>query len=605
MYSVEYVIDTRTGNQISSDDILPQFNLSTEKKSDMRTEVLQKVKEGSPIFLCGFCKQAVYLCGGRHTGKTGKSFREIHFKHFHHSPDCKFYLKTKYSKSEIEKMKFHGLKEGILHKTLKEEITLALNKEGYNAKEEEVVSTLMLYKDGVDSESYKRLWRRPDVRAKGLNKQFVIEIQLATTFLSVILERMNFYKESKNHILWILNHFNPKAEQKFTTMDILSLTNRNIFEFNDEMRQKTIEQGKLILKCHYEIPILQEDLTFRYDWKNKVVCIDDLVFDDEHYIAYYYDCWNEEKRLLKEKNNKITHIVKSSTNVKDTLPYWSHDSEEELQIMIEKDMIPFHYNEDLLNILTSLREKDFSNITNIFYKIRKCKIKLPQLENAFFSLLIRVTNEFSEYKEAAINILCHEGFDYDIEEVFDDEVGNYQTAWNFTDSSTDLRKFLLFFYQRGYTIPVYLLEKCQEELLAFKKNKNKKISENERYKIEKCLLVTMWDKLQKLDLPKYIKMLEEDKVLLFIIRLTSYTLKIPLGCAHPNLAALTGTMKASHASLAHLTIDMINACGLDKDEKLKRNYSSLQQIALTNQDHSYDNLVHCLFNVFDKKDGSN
>ena len=110
----------------------------------------------------------------------------------------------------------------------------------------------------------------------------------------------------------------------------------------------------------------------------------------------------------------------------------------------------------------------------------------------------------------------------------------------------------------------------------------------------------MWDKLQRLHLPRYLKMLEEDKTLRLIIRLASYTLGQPLGCAHPNLASLTGTMKSSHAPFAHLTVEMIQACKLEKVENIKRNFLSLQQIAQTNQDYSHDDLVYTLFKILKK-----
>lgn len=605
MYSVEYVIDTKTEEQLDSNKILPWLNLSAERKSDMRTDVLKGIRDNKPLFLCGFCRQPVYLCGGKHTGETGKSFKEIYFKHYYHSPECKFYLKTKYGKSEIERMKFHGLKEGLVHKMIKNEIAQALNNEGYDAKTEEVVSMFTLYKDGTDSENYRRLWRRPDIHAKNQEKQFVIEIQLATTFLSVILDRMIFYKESKHHVLWVLDDFNPEEEQKFTTMDILSLTNRNIFEFNDEMRKESKEQGKLLLKCHFEIPVLQDNLTFNYVWDNKVVCMDDLVFDNEHYIVYSYDCWNEEKRLLDERNNKIIPIdtVEKSRYFKRVDHYEPHDCEEAFQIMLEKELnTTFYYGDEIiLDAFTAISNKDFQDAEYYINKAQRNNVKLPKLSNTFLELLVQVASKFSEYRDVATGILCYKGFEYDIEKVFDDEVGKYQIAWNLGNAATNLRSYLVSFTRHGYTIPQFLIESCQNDILKLKnETTNIVLSENERNKIEKCLLITMWDKLQRLHLPRYLKMLEEDKTLRLIIRLASYTLGQPLGCAHPNLASLTGTMKSSHAPFAHLTVEMIQACKLEKVENIKRNFLSLQQIAQTNQDYSHDDLVYTLFKILKK-----
>jgi hypothetical protein len=62
----------------------------------------------------------------------------------------------------------------------------------------------------------------------------------------------------------------------------------------------------------------------------------------------------------------------------------------------------------------------------------------------------------------------------------------------------------------------------------------------------------MLNKLDDLNLPEYFELLEEEHSFRFLIRLASYTLGIPLGCAHPNLAALTSTMNDSHGKFAIL-----------------------------------------------------
>lgn len=601
MYSIPYVKKTETGEQLDSHEILPSINLTPEGKSDVRTEVLARIKNGRPIYLCGFCKQPVLLCGGKDSGEVGKSFREVHFKHYNHSPECKFYLKTKYDKAEIERMKFHGLKEGPLHQAIKLEIARALIEEGYDVRIEEVVSLFALYKDGTDSENYKRIWRRPDVRARNQERQFVIEIQLATTFLSVILERMEFYKESKHYVLWVLDHFNPEEKQKFTTMDILSLTNRNIFEFNDEMRKESIKRGKLVLRCYFETPILQDNLTFNYTWNSKTVYIDDLIFDDEHYIAYYYDCWSREKELKDESNRNN----ENSNAQKDLLFLLEDDccelpnSEEEFRMMLrELNLILYNESPYFQSLFKAIYEKNFNLAVYYINEVQKNNLKMPQLSNTFLKLAIQVAGEYEEYREIINNLLCYKGFDYDIEKVFGSGCG-YFVAWKLVNSVTSLRSYLVFFTQNGYSIPKSMIESFCKDLFELKNNTmDKLLSENERDQIEKKLLVIMWNKLQKKQMYKFLDMLGNNKVLSFVIRLASYPLGKPLGCAHPNLAALSGTMKEYHAPFAHLTVDMIKACRLDNDNKIRRNYVGLQKIAKTNQDLSCDELVYTLFKVF-------
>jgi len=59
-------------------------------------------------------------------------------------------------------------------------------------------------------------------------------------------------------------------------------------------------------------------------------------------------------------------------------------------------------------------------------------------------------------------------------------------------------------------------------------------------------------------------------------------------------------MKEYHAPFSHLTVDMIKACKLGNDSKISRNFVSLQEIAQTNQDYTYDDLVYTLFKAFER-----
>ncbi len=279
-------------------------------------------------------------------------------------------------------------------------------------------------------------------------------------------------------------------------------------------------------------------------------------------------------------------------------------SEEAFQRMLEEEIrTTFYYsNNVVLDMFTALYYKDFFVVFFRIIEAKKYNIKIPQLSHVFLKRLIQVACDFPEYKDAAACILCHSDLDYEIGRVFDKEEGKYQMAWDLGNTANCLRFYLALFTRHGYTIPTYLIERCQSNLRDIRKNTIKKtLSDDERDQIEKCLLVTMWDKLQKLNLNEYLEMLENYKTLQLIIRLASYTLGKPLGCAHPNLAALTGTLKDHHAPFAHLTVEMIKACKLDNDSKINRNYMSLQKIAQTDQDYSCDDLIYTLFKILKKR----
>ena len=50
-------------------------------------------------------------------------------------------------------------------------------------------------------------WKKPDISASYKNINIVFEIQLSTTFLSVIVDREYFYKDNQTYILWVFKNF--------------------------------------------------------------------------------------------------------------------------------------------------------------------------------------------------------------------------------------------------------------------------------------------------------------------------------------------------------------------------------------------------------------
>lgn len=69
MCSIVYVIDTKTQEQIDSVKFLTSLNISDERMSEMRMNVLRAINEYKPLFLCGFCKNPVSLSEDMYTRK--------------------------------------------------------------------------------------------------------------------------------------------------------------------------------------------------------------------------------------------------------------------------------------------------------------------------------------------------------------------------------------------------------------------------------------------------------------------------------------------------------------------------------------------------------
>ena len=95
-------------------------------------------------------------------------------------------------------------------------------------------------------------WRRPDVYAEYNGRKYVFELQLSTTFVSVIVDRDIFYRLNDYNIIWIFNfEDNEEYVNLYNLMckDIYYANKRNVFIFDTEAEEKSKENGELVLKA--------------------------------------------------------------------------------------------------------------------------------------------------------------------------------------------------------------------------------------------------------------------------------------------------------------------------------------------------------------------
>jgi len=232
------------------------------------------------------------------------------FGHLRDSDVCQFKTDNKFSKTEIERMKYNGAKESKLHYTLKNQIAFALSE---NCKNDKGINNVQVEKVQKDK-AVVSSWKKPDISAKYLTNKLAIELQLSTTFLSVIVDRQEFYKNNQIHILWVFNNFEEDLDkQKFTQSDIFYSNNKNGFEFNEEARGKSIQANDLILCCYYLEPVIQGN-AIEEVLKKDYVSLSQLKFDPETYKVYYYDSLSQRNRLknrLLLQQSIAIRIVKS------------------------------------------------------------------------------------------------------------------------------------------------------------------------------------------------------------------------------------------------------------------------------------------------------
>ena len=292
--TIKEVMNLDTGELIYADDFFLQDENIIWKYRELCQEAIKKRRD--PFLVCSTCGQLVQISGGR-----GERKKVTYFKHLKDSKDCPIKTDSNSSKEDILRGKYNGQKEGKEHIETKRLIAsfLELNK---STKGE--ISRCDLEKVIKGNRDFLE-WRKPDITSLFKDKTLVFEIQLSTTFLDVICERQHFYKEKQMFILWVFRKFEIEEDkQRFTQKDVFYSNNRNAFILNDEAIRLSEENKDLYLLCQYQEPIARgERLT--YEWREKYVCLSELIFDETTYKVYYYDVDKAEQKIRLEIEQNI------------------------------------------------------------------------------------------------------------------------------------------------------------------------------------------------------------------------------------------------------------------------------------------------------------
>lgn len=277
--TIKEVIDFETGEIIHADE----FFVQTE---DVIFAVRRRLEEGiqgirTPKFGCLFCKQLIKISGRL----LGRGEVVKFFSHLKDSDDCAIKTTTNLSKEEIEAIKYSGFKESERHQRLKEFIAGALVSNKVNDRG---ITEIKVEKT-VRDEVFSFEWRRPDVASIYFDKKIVFELQLSTTFLSVVVGRDDFYRNNNTYIIWVFNFMSMNSDwQKFMEKDIYYANKRNAFVLDTEAQNQSIEKGELVLHCFWQVPIVSDDKV-EIKWEDKFVTLSDLTYSPDTYKVYYID----------------------------------------------------------------------------------------------------------------------------------------------------------------------------------------------------------------------------------------------------------------------------------------------------------------------------
>lgn len=258
------------------------------ERTEIRRKLYKATKNNEKKLVCSICNQSLKLSGGISTRQV------LHFKHYQDSDNCPIKTAGQKNQKELDTIRYNGAKESPRHLKLKEFIYYQLKKDlrFSNTEMEKVVKIL----------NQKKSWRRPDVSSLFANKKIVFEIQLQTTYLNVIVDREEDYKNNETYIMWFFDNSNME-KFRFSEEDIFYANNSNAFVLTEETMHLSEKENKFLFECHYKIA-LPHDGKVSEEWRNKIISVDDLKFDSINYKVYYYDFEKSKRDLLKEQETQ-------------------------------------------------------------------------------------------------------------------------------------------------------------------------------------------------------------------------------------------------------------------------------------------------------------
>lgn len=314
-----------------------------------RRNLQEEYLMGHARFICPECKQPVKISG--HKLQRG---RVCYFAHFKDSDDCPYKTGTNRTKEEIERLKYSLVQESERHKRLKAAIASAL--EGEKSKSMGVGNVEC--EKRINSEIPYLKWRRPDVYAEYNGRKYVFELQLSTTFVSVIVDRDIFYRLNDYNIIWVFNFEDNKEYVSLHNLmckDIYYANKRNVFIFDAEAEELSKERGELVLKCRW----LDENGAWSTD---EFVTLDKFQYDEESHKPFIIDA---DKAYLEKHPEYVERRKQLENSREDLLKALMERQKHEEELEKRRDAERTNLQLELLN--TDKRVERFRSGTKYGY----------------------------------------------------------------------------------------------------------------------------------------------------------------------------------------------------------------------------------------------
>ncbi|MET4324164.1 DUF6035 family protein [Bradyrhizobium sp. RT5a] len=250
--TLKRVVDLASMHSITSDALIA---MTKDDYQVLRREATRARLDRKARFVCAKCGHAVYA---PREGRTGQPYRK-------HHPGalqlCPWWTGTPASVDIVSADQFDGAQESPLHAKMKHIVGELLTNDPRTTAGSVVVDEYLILENG------RR--RRPDVRAIYDGVPLVVEVQLATTQIPIIVQREDFYENASIRLIWLTWNFEPPTSGRLLSSfeGIFYSHDKNLFSMDDETIALSRQRREVILRAFW----LDEDA-----WRSKLVTISDL-----------------------------------------------------------------------------------------------------------------------------------------------------------------------------------------------------------------------------------------------------------------------------------------------------------------------------------------
>lgn len=228
-------------------------------------------------YVCIFCQESMLI--------RGSAEQRYHFRHpVNPGAECPYRSANSLTPEQMQAIKYDGAKESQRHRHIKSMLLMSLRADPavdqQTINEEKVVRSI--------KGDWAR-WRKPDVQARFNDLLHVFEIQLSTTFLTVIAGRRAFYQAEGALLFWIVDERCLDTDElRFTERDIFYNNNSNLFYVTTETVRSSREKQCCRLMCRWHEPVHMQG-RIDYRWQTKEVGLNELTVDVANQRVYYMD----------------------------------------------------------------------------------------------------------------------------------------------------------------------------------------------------------------------------------------------------------------------------------------------------------------------------